>query len=67
VDTVDEWSVRKPVVHMTFDGLTPKIRIKAFIDGSKDKSKAEDLTVKLMRDIVDKLDHPFGATPNTTP
>lgn len=67
VDTVDEWSVRKPVVHMTFDGLTPKIRIKAFIDGSKDKSKAEDLTVKLMRDIVDKLDDPFGATPNTTP
>lgn len=61
VDTVDAWSVRKPVVHMTFDGLTPKIRIKAFIDGAKDKNKADELTVELMRGIVEKLDHPSAA------
>jgi len=46
---------------MTFDGLTPKIRIKAFIDGAKDKNKADELTVELMRGIVEKLDHPSAA------
>jgi small-conductance mechanosensitive channel len=54
-DKVDDWSVRAPVVNMEFDGLTPKIRIKAFIDGSKDKNKASDLEVQLMGAIVEKM------------
>ena len=54
-DKVDDWSVRSPVVNMEFDGLTPKIRIKAFIDGSKEKNKASDLEVQLMGAIVEKM------------
>ena len=56
-ETVDDFSVRKPTVRTVFDGLTPKVRINAFIDASKDEnsSRANDLETQIMRDVVDKL------------
>jgi small-conductance mechanosensitive channel len=56
-ETVDDFSVRKPSVSTVFDGLTPKVRINAFIDASKDENscKANDLETQIMRDIVEKL------------
>jgi len=56
-ETVDDFSVRKPSVRVVFDGLTPKVRINAFIDASKDEntSVANDLETQIMRDVVEKL------------
>ena len=41
-----------------FDGLTPMVRINAFIDASEDEksSKASDLETQIMREIVEKLE-----------
>ena len=56
-ETVDEFSVRPPSVTTVFDGLTPKVRINAFIDASEDEKscKANDLETQIMREIVEKL------------
>ena len=57
-ETVDEFSVRPPSVTTVFDGLTPMVRINAFIDASEDEksSKASDLETQIMREIVEKLE-----------
>ena len=57
-ETVDEFSVRPPSVTTVFDGLTPMLRINAFIDASEDEksSKASDLETQIMREIVEKLE-----------
>ena len=56
-ETVDDFSVRKPTVRTVFDGLTPKVRINAFIDASKDENStmANDLETQIMRNVVEKL------------
>ena len=56
-ETVDDFSVRKPTVRTAFDGLTPKVRINAFIDASKDENScmANDLETQIMRNVVEKL------------
>ena len=56
-ETVDDFSVRKPTVRTVFDGLTPKVRINAFIDASKGENScmANDLETQIMRNVVEKL------------